>query len=204
MVEKRKSKKPRAAGPLRRLEKGEGDPEQTAALIDAVTDPWKTLTAAAASCGLDKRLAEAVVNRLRREQLPFTEELKAVKNDELLALIEDRIWLALQYLTPQKFAESDARSIAVTFGILTEKRQLLKGEPTGILEVNDRQMLSKILEKFAAEADRRQMTVDITPGSYREVSEDVQATVGEATGKDGERRVGRTYRATKKERRPLL
>ena len=85
---------------------------------------------------------------------------------ELLALVDDGIARAFQVLDDFALGEASARDVATIIGILTDKRQILKGEPTAILRYEDMRKLDDFLEDVSKELKRRgeaPEVIDVTP-----------------------------------------
>jgi len=111
-----------------------------------------------------KRLHE----RLMSDYQPQTRELRTIKTNELVAKLEDRLSAALDYLSDAKLDMSTAKDLGIVIGILAEKRQLLNGEPTNIISVEDSRQLNEILPAVLAEAKRRGLDLNrgVIEGEY--------------------------------------
>lgn len=152
-----------APGDKRKQGKEYTDPNETAAALDALSDPFTKLKDVAEECGFPESTIKALVRRLETKYQPVKKELGAIKTPQLLSLIEEKIGMALEHMDDVTFANAELRDLAVTFGILAEKRQLLRGEPTQILSVNERTHMNELLPLIVKEASRRGMTIDATP-----------------------------------------
>lgn len=141
------------------------NPGKAAALIDKATDPGdeRRVMQLAEACGLPKPTAEGLVKRLRTRYMPVAKGLKSLKTKELQALLDDRLWRTLHYLDDVVLAQATAKELAIAAGILVDKRQLLRGEPTEILSVDDRRQLHELAAAIYQELEKRRMTVDTTP-----------------------------------------
>ena len=84
---------------------------------------------------------------------------------ELLALIDDRLARAFAFLDDFTLGQASARDLTVNIGILTDKRQLLRGEPTQVFRVEDAKKLDEQLEMMVAEMKRRGKLIDVTPAA---------------------------------------
>ena len=107
-------------------------PEQAAAAIDAATDPFVSVRAAAKEAGLPLSTTQQLIKRLEARYRPLNNELKTLKTKELLAMIDDRLHRALNYLDDYVLCGASARDLAVITGVLFDKRQLLSSQPTQI------------------------------------------------------------------------
>ena len=116
------------------------------------------------------------MRRMKARYEPLDTALREVKEKQLVALLEDRALRSLHYLDDYVLSGASARDLAVTTGVLIDKRQLLKGEPTAITRFQDIQKLDEAAKLLHAEMERRGMLVDVTP---EKVEPDSQET---ATG----------------------
>jgi hypothetical protein len=150
----------------------ENHPEAEAEAIDTLTDvDFARLADAARACGLNPKTANHLVKRLRTRLLPVATEIKRYKTQEFLAFIEDRMMRSLEYLDDVALANASGRDLAVIFGIMADKRQLLNGEPTQILSFQDRRKLNDLIPLVLQEAQRRGLTIDLPRTSYAVVQE---------------------------------
>lgn len=148
--------------------------EQIAQALLDLGDPEETLEAAARATGLGRSTAQALLRRLRAQHSPLINELRTTNSSELTGILEDRIWRALQYLDDFNLAKAPARDLAVIVGILLEKRQLLRGEPTHILSTTERANLNELVPLMVKEAQRR--GIEFMEGvDYHEVEQVDQA-----------------------------
>ncbi len=86
---------------------------------------------------------------------------------ELLAMIEDRLEWVLDYLDHHALAKMKGEKLMIAAGILIDKRQLLKGEPTQITKYEDMRKLDEFLESVSKELKARGEgpdVIDVTPG----------------------------------------
>lgn len=153
-------------------------PGQEAAAVDAITDRLHTIKDIAESCGLPESTTKQLLARLETRWQPLSAELQRVKTQDLVGLLEDRAWRALQYLDDYALAGASAKDLAITIGVLIEKRQLLRGEPTQIMTSSDRQSLNDLLPLVMREAQRRGYTIDVNPATG-----DVEGVSGSRVGK---------------------
>lgn len=112
--------------------------------------------------GLSKTTADALLLRLRTRHLPMQMELKRLTTAELIDVIDEKISMALSYMDDVSMQAASASQLAVIFGILSDKRQLLRGEPTQILSVLERSSLDELMPVLLAEAARRGQSVELT------------------------------------------
>ncbi len=84
-------------------------------------------------------------------------------DQELLAVIDDRLARVFEYFDDHVLSKMDGRNLMVAAGILTDKRQLLRGEPTAITRFQYMRKMDEILEAVGKELKRRGKLVDVTP-----------------------------------------
>lgn len=144
-----------------------GTPEQMAEAFDVVNTPFASLEAAAKKVGLPESVLKALKGRLRARFQPLNQELREQTTKGFLAQMEDRLDRALHYLDDYVLSAASAKDLAVVIGILTEKRQLLRGEPTQILSTEERQTLNVLIPVVIREAQRRGITIDMAEGEVR-------------------------------------
>ena len=71
----------------------------------------------------------------------------------------------MTYIDDYVMADANYRDLCMGLGILVEKRQLLKGEPTQIISVDERKTLNQLLPPLIVEAQRRNVAI---PGAVVE------------------------------------
>lgn len=141
-----------------------GTDEQMADAFVETNDPFSTIAAAAKKVGLPEGVIKALRGRLRARFQPLGEALRERTTKDFLSAIEDRLDRALHYLDDYALAAASAKDLAVTIGILTEKRQLLRGEPTQILSNEERTTINMLIPVVIREAQRRGITIDMNGG----------------------------------------
>ncbi len=125
-------------------------------------DALERFKQAGVELGFDARAMESFVARLQSCSLSTRGRLK-LDDKELLALLDDGIARAFEVLDNFALGEASARDVATIIGILTDKRQILKGEPTAIVKFEDMRKLDEILEQVSKELKRRENVIDVTP-----------------------------------------
>ena len=135
-------------------------PEDAAAVLDRLTDPFDKLSMVAKECGLKPSLVQAIARRMKTRYLGVTEQMRAIKTHDMIQKIDERIGHALTYIDDYVMADANFRDLSMGVGILIEKRQLLKGEPTQIISVDERKTLNQLLPLLIQEATRRGVTIE--------------------------------------------
>lgn len=144
-------------------------PENVADLLVTMAEnPGESVMALARACGMKESTAVSIVNRLNMKYQPVVEEVGRVTSTSLVKLIEEKLPMLLRGITEDKVADARLNEIGVIFGILTEKRQLLNGEPTHIFTHEERVNMNRLMPEMLREAKKRGMVVDAT---YQEVAE---------------------------------
>lgn len=136
------------------------DPEKAAEIIDRITDPFEKLSRVAEECGLKPELVKGIARRMKTRYLGVTEQMRAIKTHDMIVKIDERIGHALTYMDDYVMADANFRDLAMGTAQLIEKRQLLKGEPTQIISVDERKTLNQLLPLLIKEAGRRGVTID--------------------------------------------
>lgn len=121
--------------------------------------------------GLSQAAIDAFVEAAVVRATPLSKAVQRPKTKDFVELIEDRAWLALSFLDEFDILRASPKDKAVIAGILLEKRQLLRGEPTQILGVADRVELHRIMPLLVAEASKRGLEITLPQEHYREVEE---------------------------------
>lgn len=161
---------PVAAAKRRERRMEQTDSPEVADAIAISTDPLvANFARAARECGLNKDLARRIKERLQKELLPVGMAVKEAKTSVLLNLTADRARRIIESVTQSDIDDASLRDKAVAFGILVEKRQLLSGEPTHLIGIQDRRHLGDLTKALMLEAQRRGITIDTSPidGSVR-------------------------------------
>ena len=145
-------------------------PVRAAAILDALTEvePYQKIRDAFKACGLPKAPSDALIHRLRVKYTGALTEVRSLKTLEILDLLNKKIHLGLLYLDDKVMAEASARDLMLGVSSLTEKRQLLRGEPTQIIADADRRKLHELLPALIEEGVRRGIAI---PGTAVRVAD---------------------------------
>ncbi len=100
------------------------------------------------------------------------------KLDRHLQSLDHTIERVLGGLTQKKVDKAGIRDLAVAYGILIDKKQLLEGKPTQILSIEERREMPQLLRLLLAEAERREMTLTVDTRSDEAVGTDVAPREG--------------------------
>ncbi len=129
---------------------------------DALRDQVLTLHAAGET---PSAIARATGLRLREVGLM----VKAADKDVLEDACTDMAMRAADAVTDEKLAKASARDAAIIYGIATDKRAVLRGEPTAILWHTHEAAgaLDRLCEAIVSERERRALnaqTITVSPG----------------------------------------
>ena len=128
-------------------------------------DALERFKQAGVELGFDACAMERFLARLQGSSLSTGGRLK-LDDKELLALVDDGIARAFQVLDDFALGQASARDVATIIGILTDKRRLLREEPTVITRYEDMGKLDEFLEQVSKELKRRgdgPEVIDVTP-----------------------------------------
>lgn len=148
----------------------ETKPEEIAEVVAIVADPLiDNFSRAVRETGISPTLAKKIKGKLDRELLPLKLAVKETKTSQLLELTADRARRILDSISQEDIDKAGLRDKAVAAAIFIEKRQLLSGEPTHLIGVQDRRELGDLMKAMLLEAQRRGIAIDVSPvdGSVR-------------------------------------
>ncbi len=117
---------------------------------------------AGVACGYDLDTMERLAARCQGRPLSARGRVK-LTDPELVAAIDAQLVRVFEYFDDHTLAKMGGRDLMVAVGILIDKRQLLKGEPTAITRFQDMRKMDEILESVAKELKRRGKMIDVTP-----------------------------------------
>lgn len=167
-AKKREHHNPDGTFNIPRLE--QTDRDDVAEAIVVASDPGvSNFARAAREAGLSVGMANKIKKKLDRDLLPVKLAVREVKTSQLLGLTADRAQRILEGITQEDIDKAGLRDKAVAAAIFIEKRQLLSGEPTHLIGVQDRRHLGDLTKALMLEAQRRGITIDVSPvdGSVR-------------------------------------
>lgn len=141
----------------------EGKPEEAAEAIVAAEEPFTTLAQAAEQTGFPRKTLEAMMRRIKAQHQPLHEELKNLSTTDMVRQLDQKIGMTLGYIDDFVLSGASFRDLTIGLGILIEKKQLLSGEPTQILTIEERKNLTQLMPALFQEVSRRGITIDQTP-----------------------------------------
>ncbi|HEV8262699.1 MAG TPA: hypothetical protein VGQ19_18335 [Burkholderiales bacterium] len=143
-------------------------PEVAAAALEAAADPMAESQRAAIdrvneqlkASGVPDKVSQALVRRLKSKYANAVFAARELRTGEILKMLGEKIDLAAFYLDDKVLAEASARDIMLGLGVMIEKRNLLRGEPTSIVSDHERKKLHELWPALLEEGRRRGITVD--------------------------------------------
>ena len=138
-------------------------PEQFAEIFEEITDPLARVEKLLEMADMPKRTAKTIMRRIQTRYNNANRAVKEIRTKDIVIGLEAKIDMALEYMDDTVFAKANLRDLSIALGILIEKRQLLRGEPTQILSTEERKTLDISIPLIVKEAQRRGMIIDMTP-----------------------------------------
>jgi hypothetical protein len=135
---------------------------------DGVFD-MKAFLDIAEAAGVPRKMAMALGRRVAMNYGPVKEEFKKLDLKALATATQEKAQMILSYIDEAAIVGMNAKDLAMAFGILVDKAQLLGGRPTQIYDFNIRRKLEVLMPELLAEAKRRGITVE---GSFSHVATD--------------------------------
>ncbi len=142
-------------------------------LVDAVGTEKERKAAfvvRAKRAGLPATTAREIYDRFSNRYRAITDHLRKANTVDILKLVDHCIIEVMESLSTQDWGAVSARDKMVVAGILVDKRQLLSGEPTAIVSVEDRRSLEALTGAMLKEAHRRGIEIELTPDQYNTVA----------------------------------
>jgi hypothetical protein len=141
------------------------DPPRTAAecgrmvglSLSHIDKQWKSIRS---KLGRDPLIAWKQTGHLSAGGVEQFERLRMVPTDTLIKLAEMRAEALLRAITPEKLEKATVKDLTSGYRELINSRQLLKGEPTQILQVNQRENLKRLFPVVLKQLRRKGVDVD--------------------------------------------
>ena len=119
-----------------------GQPEKFANfLVTFAENPDWSVRKVARACGVPHGTAQQIVQRIETRYQPVLNEVKRATTPGLVKTIEELLPKLLD-IPDGTISDATLRDRMVAAGIMIEKRQLLMGEPTQILSLEQRRSMS--------------------------------------------------------------
>lgn len=181
----------RANSPAEDEGRGDLTPDMIEALaaLEQINTPVDDILRSCREVGMTRGQSLALVERLAVRKAGYQHEFTRITTRSLITKIEEKIAMVMHYLDEFGIASATPKDLAVIFSLLVEKRQLLLGEPTQILSMQERKHINELIPELVKEAKNRGMTIDLDPGSYQEIGQEYKtARVIPPSDRTGERR----------------
>ncbi len=133
------------------------------AVFQPPPEALERLKQAGIDCGISAQIMKLLVGRLRVRSRPPTGKRRKLDDKQLVDLIDDRLARTLEFMDDFTLAHASARDLAVTSGVLIDKRQLLRDKPTHIVKIEDIRKMDEMAKLLHEEMERRGLLVDVTP-----------------------------------------
>jgi len=133
------------------------DPELAAQILFLRADaPDMTIKDIMEKTHAPRRMVSRILKEVTTKYPTVVHEVEKLSNRGIIDALNEKIKMAFQYLDDEAFDKMTGNQIAVALGIMIDKRQLLSGEPTAILSVQERSNLNELMPALLNEANRRQ------------------------------------------------
>jgi hypothetical protein len=139
------------------------NPEKHTDALLALSHPKRNIAAVAREVGIGPNMAAKLAKELDGELLPLSRAIEEVRIEDLTKRFGTLSRDAVDAITPEKLARSNAQQLAIIAGVAVDKFQLLRGQPTQRMEIGDRRQLNEVLGLIVKEAKRRGIEIDVTP-----------------------------------------
>jgi hypothetical protein len=106
--------------------------------------------------GMKPAVVAALLKRLELE----TPEARRLSPAQLLEEMEKKTSLVLSYIDEYSASTAGLKDLSIALSTLIEKQQLLKNQPTHIVDFTSRQELRVVMPALLAEAKRRGITIE--------------------------------------------
>jgi DNA-binding CsgD family transcriptional regulator len=111
------------------------------------------------------------------------DRLRNVSNDTLIKLAEMRMEGMLRAITKEKLEKATVKELSASIRDLSTVRQIQKGEPTQILQVNQRENLKRLFPMAVKELARRGYSIELGGQGFKVVQQiEAEAKPAEAEG----------------------
>lgn len=151
------------------------------AMAMMASDPAIKIAEVARRTGMSVATINGIRAQMSREFVAPMQELRKVTQGRLQALTDDRLDRVLEAVDDNAIRGAGLRDKAYAADRLFNMRQLMRGEPTSILSVDDRRTLNNLLPALLAEAQRRGVTLE---GEHSVVFDDGPASRAPDSQKD--------------------
>ncbi len=138
----------------------ENSPEAAALVFDRMTEPGAKQVQAVKDSGLPQKTVSAIIRRMETRHLTTTHEVRERKAEELLPLIQEKLFDSLEYMDEVAFSEASLKDLGIFHGVMTDKLLLHQGKPTQIMTIDDRREMKELLPDLLREVRSRGLVIE--------------------------------------------
>ncbi len=157
------------SAPIPPTSQGEGklleivDPEKHAEALSQLSAPYRNIEEVAKKVGISPTLARKLAKDLDGELQPLKRAVEDVRLEDLTKQFGTLTRDSIDAITPEKLRKAGAKDLAIIAGIGVQNWQLLRGQPTSRMEIDDRREANELVKLLMKEAARRGIEIDVTP-----------------------------------------
>ena len=141
------------------------DAEGAAVVIDAVSDPFASISQAARKCGFPPSTVQRLVQRLRSQYAPLNTAMVEFKTHELIGKLKNVQMALVDHMDPLAMAGASLKELAISLGVVTDKIELIEGrQQTHVMTHEERRSMDETAKRLWAEMKRRGLTPTIVEG----------------------------------------
>lgn len=129
-------------------------------LAELMMDPSAEVAELAAKAGMPEATVRALRTALQTTYQAPAQALRRANNATLLDMVDDRVVTFLQHMTDDKIRKASLRDQVYAMDRMFNIRQLLRGEPTQIVSIDDRKALNDLVPLLIKSAQRRGVVID--------------------------------------------
>ncbi len=145
---------------LHAIEMDKADEQTGEVLGELMMDPTADIEDIARRYGMTSAMVRGLRAKVQTTLQPVTTTLRRATNARMLELIEDRQLSVMEAMTDSKIQKAGLREQVYALDRLFNIRQLLRGEPTQIVSVDDRKTLNELVPALVKAAQRRGIIID--------------------------------------------
>lgn len=145
---------------LHAIEMDKADEQTGEVLGELMMDPTADIEDIAKRYGMTPAMVRGLRAKVQTTLQPVTTTLRRATNARMLELIEDRQLSVMEAMTDSKIQKAGLREQVYALDRLFNIRQLLRGEPTQIVSIDDRKTLNELVPALVKAAQRRGIIID--------------------------------------------
>ena len=130
--------------------------------LTGASEAFTDLAEAAIDCKYTQKSLDGMLKRMKAK-FPMVRDTSTITVKQTIDEISNKIVKTLDYIDDFAISSASFRDLTIGLGVLIDKKQLLSGEPTQILSIEERRTISELMPYLVTEARRRGITIDVTP-----------------------------------------